>query len=315
MNHTRSVLLAALLSLPVITHAAEPAQCATVNFSDVGWTDITVTTAVASTLLDALGYTTKTTMISVPVTYKSLADGKNMDVFLGNWMPTMENDIKPYRDAGTVETVRANLENAKYTLAVPEALYNKGLKDFADLPKFKQELGAKIYGIEPGNDGNRMIQTMIDKNAFGLKDAGFKVVESSEAGMLSQVDRAQRRGTDVVFLGWEPHPMNTRFKMKYLTGGDDFFGPNYGQATIYTNTRKGYSEECSNVGQLLKNLVFSLDMESTLMGEVLDNKIKPNVAAKAWLKQNPQVLDTWLAGVTTLDGKPGLEAVKASLAP
>ncbi|OZY45430.1 choline ABC transporter substrate-binding protein [Pseudomonas lundensis] len=314
MNHTRSVLLAALLSLPVITHAAEPAQCATVNFSDVGWTDITVTTAVASTLLDALGYTTKTTMISVPVTYKSLADGKNMDVFLGNWMPTMENDIKPYRDAGTVETVRANLENAKYTLAVPEALYNKGLKDFADLPKFKQELGAKIYGIEPGNDGNRMIQTMIDKNAFGLKDAGFKVVESSEAGMLSQVDRAQRRGTDVVFLGWEPHPMNTRFKMKYLTGGDDFFGPNYGQATIYTNTRKGYSEECSNMGQLLKNLVFSLDMESTLMGEVLDKKIKPNVAAKAWLKQNPQVLDTWLAGVTTLDGKPGLEAVKASLA-
>ena len=314
MNHTRSVLLAALLSLPVITHAAEPAQCATVNFSDVGWTDITVTTAVASTLLDALGYTTKTTMISVPVTYKSLADGKNMDVFLGNWMPTMENDIKPYRDAGTVETVRANLENAKYTLAVPEALYNKGLKDFADLPKFKQELGAKIYGIEPGNDGNRMIQTMIDKNALGLKDAGFKVVESSEAGMLSQVDRAQRRGTDVVFLGWEPHPMNTRFKMKYLTGGDDFFGPNYGQATIYTNTRKGYSEECSNVGQLLKNLSFTLNMESTLMGNVLDDKMKPDAAAKAWLKKNPQVLDTWLAGVTTVDGKPGLDAVKAYLA-
>lgn len=314
MKGSPLLFLAALLSLPAFAQAAEPAQCSTVNFSDVGWTDITVTTAVASTLLDALGYKTKTTMISVPVTYKSLADGKNMDVFLGNWMPTMENDIKPYRDAGTVETVRANLENAKYTLAVPEALYNKGLKDFADLPKFKQALDGKIYGIEPGNDGNRMIQTMIDKNAFGLKDAGFKVVESSEAGMLSQVDRAQRRGTDVVFLGWEPHPMNTRFKMKYLTGGDDFFGPNYGQATIYTNTRKGYSQECSNVGQLLKNLVFTLDMESTLMGNVLDDKIKPNVAAKAWLKQNPQVLNSWLAGVTTLDGKPGLEAVKASLA-
>ena len=314
MKGSPLLFLAALLSLPAFAQAAEPAQCSTVNFSDVGWTDITVTTAVASTLLDALGYKTKTTMISVPVTYKSLADGKNMDVFLGNWMPTMENDIKPYRDAGTVETVRANLENAKYTLAVPEALYNKGLKDFADLPKFKQALDGKIYGIEPGNDGNRMIQTMIDKNAFGLKDAGFKVVESSEAGMLSQVDRAQRRGTDVVFLGWEPHPMNTRFKMKYLTGGDDFFGPNYGQATIYTNTRKGYSQECSNVGQLLKNLVFTLDMESTLMGNVLDDKIKPNVAAKAWLKQNPQVLNRWLAGVTTLDGKPGLEAVKASLA-
>ncbi|MEX5624561.1 glycine betaine ABC transporter substrate-binding protein, partial [Pseudomonas syringae] len=73
-------------------------------------------------------------------------------------------------------------------------------------------------------------------------------------------------------------------------------------------------QECSNVGQLLKNLVFTLDMESTLMGKVLDEKQKPDAAAKAWLKANPQVLDTWLAGVTTVDGKPGLEAVKAYLA-
>ncbi|QXW44653.1 choline ABC transporter substrate-binding protein [Pseudomonas amygdali] len=313
MKGSKSLLLAATLCMPVLAQAAEPEACHTVNFSDVGWTDITVTTAVTSAVLESLGYTTKTTMISVPVTYKSLADGKNMDVFLGNWMPTMENDIKPYREAGTVETVRANLENAKYTLAVPQALYDKGLHDFADIAKFKKELGGKIYGIEPGNDGNRLIQSMIDKNAFGLKDAGFKVVESSEAAMLSQVDRAVKRKNDVVFLGWEPHPMNTRFKMKYLTGGDDFFGPNYGQATIYTNTRKGYSQECSNVGQLLKNLSFTLDMESTLMGNVLDDKMKPDAAVKAWIKKNPQVLDTWLAGVTTVDGKPGLEAAKAKL--
>jgi glycine betaine/proline transport system substrate-binding protein len=51
-----------------------------------------------------------------------------------------------------------------------------------------------------------------------------------------------------------------------------------------------------------------------LMGNVLDDKMKPDAAAKAWLKKNPQVLDTWLAGVTTVDGKPGLEAVKANLA-
>lgn len=139
-------------------------------------------------------------------------------------------------------------------------------------------------------------------------------MESSEAGMLSQVERATKRGQAIVFLGWEPHPMNTRFKLKYLTGGDDSFGPNYGQATIYTNVRKGYTQECSNVGQLLKNLSFTLDMESSLMGNVLDDKMKPDAAAKAWLKKNPAVLDTWLAGVTTVDGKPGLEAVKAYLA-
>lgn len=313
MKGSPSLLLAALLSAPLLAQAAEPEQCQTVRFSDVGWTDITVTTAVTSVVLEALGYDTKTSMISVPVTYKSLATGKDLDVFLGNWMPTMENDIKQYRDAGTVETVRANLENAKYTLAVPQSLYDKGLKDFADIAKFKKQLGAKIYGIEPGNDGNRTIQSMIDKNAFGLKDAGFKLVQSSEAGMLSQVDRAHKRGEDVVFLGWEPHPMNKRFQLQYLSGGDDFFGPEFGKATVLTNTRKDYVQECNNVGQLLKNLSFTLDMESTLMGNVLDDKMKPEAAAKAWLKNNPQVLDTWLAGVTTVDGKPGLEAAKAKL--
>ena len=313
MKRSTPLLLVALCAAPLLAQAADREQCRTVRFSDVGWTDITVTTAVTSTVLQALGYKTRTTMISVPVTYKSLAAGKDLDVFLGNWMPTMENDIKQYRDAGTVETVRANLENAKYTLAVPKALYDKGLKDFADIARFKQELAGKIYGIEPGNDGNRTIQSMIDKNAFGLKDAGFKLVQSSEAGMLSQVDRATKRGEAVVFLGWEPHPMNKRFDMKYLSGGDAFFGPDYGKATVLTNTRKGYVEQCSNVGRLLKNLSFTLDMESTLMGNVLDDKMKPEAAARAWLKANPQVLDSWLAGVKTVDGEPGLEAAKARL--
>ncbi len=90
--------------------------------------------------------------------------------------------------------------------------------------------------------------------------------------------------------------------------------PTTARPPCYTNARKGYTQECSNVGQLLKNLSFTLNMESTLMGNVLDDKMKPDAAAKAWLKKNPQVLDTWLAGVTTVDGKPGLEAVKAYLA-
>ena len=315
MKGSPSLLLVAMLSAPLLAQAAEHEQCKTLRFSDVGWTDITVTTATTSVVLEALGYKTHTTMISVPVTYKSLATGKDLDVFLGNWMPTMENDIKQYRDAGTVETVRANLENAKYTLAVPQALYDKGLKDFSDIPKFKQELGGKIYGIEPGNDGNRTIQSMIDKNAFGLKDAGFKIVQSSEAGMLSQVDRAQKRGEALVFLGWEPHPMNTRNKMKYLSGGDEYFGPNYGQATVYTNVRKDYLKECSNVGKLLQNMEFTLAMENQLMDAVLNQNQKPRAAAKAWLKANPAVLEAWLTGVSSRDGQDGIKVASARLAP
>ena len=311
------IISAAALSALLLTPAfaplahAEPAACHNVRFADVGWTDITVTTALTSTILEALGYTTKTNLISVPVTYKSL-ENKDIDVFLGNWMPTMEADIKPYRDNGSVDTVRANLEGAKYTLAVSQAAYDAGLKSFADIAKFSDKLDSSIYGIEPGNDGNRLIQGMIDENQFGLGQ--FKLVESSEAGMLSQVKRAERRKQWVVFLGWEPHPMNSRFKMQYLAGGDDVFGPNLGGATIYTNVRQGYVQECPNVGKLLTNLAFTLDTENSLMDAVLNDKQKPRKAAKTWLKANPQALDVWLDGVTSVDGKPALAVVKAAVA-
>jgi len=290
--------------------AAEPAACKTVRFADVGWTDITATTALTSVLLKGLGYTPKSTVLSVPVTYTSLKN-KDIDVFLGNWMPTMEADLKPFVDDKSVDVVGVNLTGAKYTLAVPDYLYDQGLKSFADIAKFKDKLKGKIYGIEPGNDGNRLILDMIKEAKFDLK--GFEVVESSEQGMLAQVDRSVRRKEAIVFLGWEPHPMNTKFKLKYLAGGDDVFGPDFGGATVYTNVRAGYLADCPNAGRLIKNMAFNLKLENQIMGSILFDSMDPEKAAQKWLKANPGAIDPWLKDVTTFDGKPGLPAVKKSL--
>lgn len=286
------------------------ADCDRVTFSDVGWTDITATTAATAVVLEALGYDTDIKVLSVPVTYTAMADG-DIDVFLGNWMPTMEADIAPYREAGTVESLRANLEGAKYTLATNATGAEMGIRSFADIAAHADALDDTIYGIEPGNDGNRLIIDMIAADAFGLK--AFSVRESSEQGMLAQVDRAVRSGKPIVFLGWEPHPMNSNFEITYLTGGDDWFGPNLGGATVYTNTRKGFSAECPNVGKLLGNLEFSLPMENEIMGAILDDGAEPDAAARAWLTANPGVLDVWLEGVTTKDGGDAKAAVRDAL--
>jgi len=287
--------------------AADPASCATVRFADVGWTDITATTAATASVIEALGYKTETQVLSVPVTYTSLKN-KDIDVFLGNWMPTMEADIKPYREEGSVETLTQNLEGAKYTFAVPKYVADAGLRDFADIAKFRDKLAGKIYGIEPGNDGNRLILDMIAKDAFGLKR--FELVESSEQGMLAQVKRAVSRKEWIVFLGWEPHPMNSNFELVYLSGGDDWFGPDFGGAKVFTNVRKGYATECPNLGALLRNVTFTLEMENQIMGAILDQGADPAAAAKAWLKKNPAVLEAWMKGVSATDGTDGLAAVR-----
>lgn len=107
--------------------------------------------------------------------------------------------------------------------------------------------------------------------------------------------------------------MNASFEIEYLSGGDDYFGPNFGGASVYTNVRKGYRESCPNVGRLLTNLGFTLELENEVMAAILDQDKKPETAARDWLKTNPQVLDTWLEGVTTLDGQNGLAAVRQHL--
>ncbi len=292
--------------------AATPAlaDCGSVRFSDVGWTDITTTTAVASVVLEALGYEARTSMLSVPVTMISLAEG-DIDVFLGLWMPTMEADIAPYREAGTIDILRTNLEGAKYTLATNAAGVAAGITDFASIAGAADVLDSRIYGIEAGNDGNRLILDMIEADEFGL--GGFQLVESSEQGMLAQVARADSRDEAVVFLGWEPHPMNAAFDMTYLEGGDDWFGPDLGGAIVQTITRAGYVGECANVGQFLENLVFSLELENEIMGAILDDNADPEAAARAWLAANPEVLGPWLEGVTTIDGGDALAAATAAI--
>ncbi|WP_199260115.1 choline ABC transporter substrate-binding protein [Paracoccus binzhouensis] len=303
--------LVASLATAGLAAAQEPMECRKVVFSDVGWSDISATTGLASTVLQALGYETETKILSVPVTYTAMSTG-DVDVFLGNWMPTMEADLAPYREAGTVEIVRTNLTGAKYTLATNEAGAKLGIDDFSKIAAHKDALDGKIYGIEPGNDGNRLLLEMVAGNKFNL--GTFEVIESSEQGMLAQVARADGAGEPIVFLGWEPHPMNTQFKMTYLAGGDDVFGPDFGGARVDTNVRAGYVETCPNVGKFLQNLEFTLPMENEVMGLILNDGQAPADAALQWLKANPDAAKPWLAGVTTADGGDAQAALDKVLA-
>jgi glycine betaine/proline transport system substrate-binding protein len=286
--------------------AADPESCKAVRFSDVGWTDITATTAVSSVILTALGYEPEVQVLAVPVTYASLKN-KDIDVFLGNWMPSMAADVQPFIDDKSVETVGENLTGAGYGLVVPTYVAEAGVKSLADIGKHGDEFDKKIYGIEPGNDGNRIVLGMIEDAANGLD--GFELVESSEAGMLSQAEKAMNDNDWIVFLGWTPHPVMGEMAITYLDGmGDSGFGA----ATVHTNVRAGYTSDCPNAGKFISNLKFSLSMENQIMDAILKGE-DANEAATTWLKANPDAVAPWLEGVTTFDGGDAMAAVKASL--
>jgi glycine betaine/proline transport system substrate-binding protein len=306
----QALFSAAVLCATTLACAAEPPACMQVRMAGPGWTDIDATNAMAGVVLKALGYHQNVANLSVPITYQGLKKGQ-IDVFLGNWMPAQAPLVKPFVEEKSVEVVRPNLSNAKFTLAVPDYVAAAGVHSFADLAKNADKFDSRIYGIEPGAPANQNIKKIVDEKAFGL--GTWKVVESSETGMLTQVERAVRDRKWIVFLGWEPHLMNTKFKLTYLDGGDRYFGPNYGGATVNTVARAGYAGQCPNVGRLFRQLSFNVDLENGVITDVLDKKTNIDAAATDALKHHPELLRTWLDGVNTASGANGLQAVQAAL--
>ena len=306
MQRLSTVVTAGLLMLGSVSAWAEQ-RCDTVKMADPGWSDIAATNAITSVLLEGMGYKAKIDTLAVPIIFGGLKDGQ-VDVFLGNWMPAQQGFYDKFVASGEVTQLAKNLDGTEFTLAVPDYVWEAGVHDFADLNKYAEQFDKKIYGIGSGAPANLSLQDIIKKNDFDLGQ--WKLVESSEQAMLAEVSRAVKKHKFVAFLGWTPHPMNVQLKMRYLKGGEKYFGDT---GSVHTLTRKGYAQACPNVGKLLSNLSFTLDMENSIMAEVLNNKVSNTEAAKAWLKANPAVLDKWLEGVQTADGKEALPAVKAKL--
>lgn len=306
--HLAALALAAFL--PAAAYAADPGSCRTVRMSDPGWTDITSTNALAGVVLAGLGYKQDVQTIGVPITYQGLKTDQ-IDVFLGNWLPTQSAMIEPMEKAGEVAVLATNLDKLRFTLAVPNYVSAAGIKDFKDLEANGDKFDHKIYGIEAGSAVNQNVTRMLKDGAFGLKD--WELVESSEQGMLAQVRSAVRTKDWIVFEAWEPHPMNDKFPLTYLTGGDKYFGPNLGEAHVRTVARRDFPQDCPNLTQLFRQMHFTVDMENTMMAAILDDGAEPKDAATAYLKKHPELLDTWLTNVNTAGDQPGLAAVKKEL--
>ena len=145
MTRPTTPLLAATLlaaSLPCIQPAlaaADPESCSTVHFSDVGWSDITVTTAVTRYVLSELGYVTKVHRLSAKDTYKALSEGK-VDVFL----PTSD-----FHERARVRKVVAYLGDQQVTVWDAESLCVFKImffrrKDLADVERILRVQGENL---------------------------------------------------------------------------------------------------------------------------------------------------------------------------
>jgi glycine betaine/proline transport system substrate-binding protein len=289
-----------------------------VRFGSVNWPGVTVKTEVVSQVLQALGYETEINQLQVPAIFKALSMDQ-LDVFMGCWLPTMDNYVKPYLEKNQIKLLATNLSKTEYRNAVPAYVWEAGVKSLADLdkPEFREKFDRngdgtpEIYGIEPGNDGNKLIIDAIEADTYGLGD--WDMIPSSTAGMLSQVKKAAKDKEWIVFLGWEPHWMNLEWELKYLDDPQQIWGAP-GATHVDTATRAGLEDDSPNLAAFLKQVVIEADWQSKwIMGYTYEGN-EPEDVARVWIGNNLDKVGQWLQGVTTRDGsQDALGAVQDAL--
>lgn len=294
-----TILLVLIFTFSLVSVGANTVQAAddSIDFGYVQWPGVTVKTEVAKKVIDYLGYETSMTSGSQAIVFKGMDTG-DIDVFLGNWMPTMKIHFDKYEEKGSIKNVRVNLWDVVYKTAVPTYVWEAGVKSFEDLNEHADKFDSTIYGIEPGNEGNLIIKDAIDNNTYKLKDWNLKA--SSTAGMLTSVKRAVNNEEWIAFNGWKPHYMNVMFDLKYLEDPEGIWGSG---ERVLTVVRTGFEEENPNVYKFFEEFKVTAPIQNKWIDMYKRQEMDPEVVAEKWIAENPEVVNQWVYGMESKDGR------------
>ena len=290
-------LLAAPLAMTV--QAEEPS---TVRFSVPPWPGVTVKTELASQLLNALGYESRSQEVGSTITYQALGQGE-LDAFLAAWLPAqqgmydtaMQSD-NPLVDLGT------NVDGARLGFVVPTYVYDEGYTSAEDLcsEELRDKAGGTLYSIEVGSGTSELLAGMQDNGTYCLDE--WRLSETSTTGMFSQAKASMDRDEWIVFYAWTPHWASIEYDIRFLDDPEDAWGPDGGRSDVISLVTSRFAEGSPNATRLLDQLVFSADDQSAMIYGFSYEERPPEEVALEWLRDNPERVKAFLEGVTTRDG-------------
>lgn len=252
----------------------------TINLSYVTWDTEIASTNVMAEVLRQAGYTVEITPLDNAIMWSSVATGE-ADAMVGAWLPnTHAPQFEQYGDQ--MEDLGPNLEGAQLALTVPAYMDVDSIADLTD------EANQTITGIEPGAGVVASAEEAVEVYD-NLSD--WQVLTSSSGAMTTELGTSIANEEEIVITGWTPHWMYQSYDLKNLEDPEGVMGE---AETINTMVRTGLQEEMPEAYQILDNFYWEMgDMESVMMA--INDGVDPQAAAQAWVDENQDTVDEWLA--------------------
>ena len=250
----------------------------------IGWDEnVAVSTLTEVLLEEELGYEVDLQRSNVAVlkqVYEGVAEGE-LDAFQDVWLPNQKRYLREVKD--DVEHLDPWFEGeTAQGIAVPHYM------DVHSLPELDRAGTDMLIGIEPGS---AVMPRLYNKVIPGY-DLDMKLVEGSTTAMLSELEKAYQMREPIVFFGWSPHWMNTRYDFRYLEDPKDLQGGFNNSARISSIVNADLSEDDPTAYAFIRAI--SLDEEQINQMEADINEAgDPDAGVKAWLEDNRSVVQPW----------------------
>lgn len=266
-----------MASCSLVAHAADPAP---IRIGWVNWSDTEIAVKLANAALeDHLKQPVKLVLADIGIQFQAVANG-NIDLIPMVWLPSTHKAFyDKYRDK--LEDLGV-LYEGRIGMAVPTSIPVSEIASVEDLnkPAVREKLGGKILTSEVGNGQYKLTEKAIKE--YNLD--GYKMVASSESGMLSELDRNNKRDKWSLINAWSPHWMFSKWPLRYLDDPKHVFG---GAEQIHAVARKGFSAEHPDVARFFANFkIPQADLE-TLMAAARDSS-SDKVVAEYYAANKPR---------------------------
>ncbi|MFD8522041.1 ABC transporter permease/substrate binding protein [Streptomyces capillispiralis] len=265
----------------------------------IPWDEGVASTFLWKEILEQRGFEVEAEQFEAGPLYTALAQG-NIDFQTDAWLPTTHEAYwKKYGDR--LDDLGAWYDETSLELTVPS--YMKDVDSLEDLKGRADLFGGKITGIESSAGMMGLLKSKV-LGEYGL-DKEYKVVDSSTPAMLAELKRAYSKKEPVVVTLWSPHWAYSDYDLKKLKDPKGSWGKGDG---VHTLSRKGFAGDHPAVGKWLKDFSMTEEQLTGLEAEINKaGKGKQQDAVRAWLKDNPGVVDE-LAPVGSGSGAVPAEA-------
>ncbi|MEQ1407352.1 glycine betaine ABC transporter substrate-binding protein [Neorhizobium sp. Rsf11] len=269
-----------------VTTATMAQDAKPVKIGWAAWSDAEFVTKLAAKLIkDELGQEVELVQTDVAPLYQGVSRG-DLDAMMMAWLPQTHADyFAKVKDK--VETLGTVYHGAKLGWVVPKYIPEDAIGSIEDLKKadVQEKLKGRIEGIDPGAGLTRLSEKAIKD--YGLDD--YKLQISSEAGMLTTVDRAMRSEGWFVATSWSPHWMFGKYELRYIDDPKKSLGE---AEHVDVLARKGFKQDNPKVADFLSRMKLPLpDLESAMFNA---QETSYDKAVEKYITDHPDQVKAWL---------------------